>query len=296
MLNAKQDCSHQPFSRDQAFQVTAAASSANTIRIDWTIADGCYLYRNRIKASTASGVALGTLALPEGESHSDEFFGTQQIYHHTVSATLPVTRNSTSGELSVPVDVTYQGCAEIGLCYPPTTKTLNVTLPAAGAADSAIAGAATDQAKFLNPDVAFQASAMAAGPDSVRLDWKIADGYYLYRSRIKVKTSSPVQLGALALPEGKRQTDEYFGAQEIYEHALSATLPIARPGGAGAMNIGVDVTYQGCAHAGLCYPPITKTLAVTLPPAGAAGGGTVAAAPVTAGRRRSFPSRIAWRR
>jgi thiol:disulfide interchange protein DsbD len=119
---------------------------------------------------------------------------------------------------------------------------------------------------------------MAAGPDSVRLDWKIADGYYLYRSRIKVKTASPVQLGTLGLPEGKRQTDEYFGAQEIYEHALSATLPVARPGGAGAMNIAVDVTYQGCAHAGLCYPPITKTLAVTLPPAGAGGGGTAATA------------------
>ena len=175
VLNAKQDCSHQPFSPDQAFQVTAAASSSNTIRIDWTIADGCYLYRNRIKAKTASGVPLGTLALPEGESHSDEYFGTQQIYHHTVSATLPVTRSTAAGELNIPVDVTYQGCAE-SLCYPPITKTLNVTLPPAGAADSGIAGAATDQAKFLNPDVAFQASATAAGPDSVRLDWKIAEG------------------------------------------------------------------------------------------------------------------------
>jgi thiol:disulfide interchange protein DsbD len=279
VLNATHDCSQQPFSPDQAFQVTAAASSSNTIRIDWKIADGCYLYRNRIKAKTASGVPLGALALPEGENHHDEYFGTQQIYRHTLSATLPVTRSAAAGELTVPVDVTYQGCAEIGLCYPPITKTLNVTLPAAGAADGGIAGVATDQAKFLNPDQAFQASATALGPDSVRLDWKIADGYYLYRSRMKVKSASPVQLGALALPEGKSQTDEYFGAQQIYEHAVSATLPVARPGGAGAVNIAVAVTYQGCAHAGLCYPPITKTLAVTLPPAGAGGGGTVAAAP-----------------
>ncbi|HEY1899552.1 MAG TPA: protein-disulfide reductase DsbD [Steroidobacteraceae bacterium] len=136
-----------------------------------------------------------------------------------------------------------------------------------------------DQPKFLSPDQAFQASATAAGPDSVRIDWQIADGYYLYRSRIKVKTASPVQLGALALPEGKSQTDEYFGTQQIYEHALSATLPVARPGGAGSLKLAVAVTYQGCAHAGLCYPPITKTLAVTLPPAGTAGGGTAAAAP-----------------
>ncbi len=279
VLNGTHDCSHQPFSPDQAFQVTAAASSANTLRIDWTIANGCYLYRNRIKVKSQGATQLGVLALPEGEPHQDEYFGKQQIYHHTLSATLPVVRAAAAGALNVAVDVTYQGCAEVGLCYPPITKTLNVTLPPADAAGGGVAGAATDQAKFLNPDQAFQASATAAGPDSVRLDWKIADGYYLYRSRMKAKSASAVQLGALALPAGKSQTDEYFGAQQIYEHAVSATLPVARPGGAGAMNIAVDVTYQGCAHAGLCYPPITKTLAVTLPPAGAAGGGTVAAAP-----------------
>jgi thioredoxin:protein disulfide reductase len=139
-----------------------------------------------------------------------------------------------------------------------------------------------DQPKFLTPDQAFQVKATAAGPDSVRLDWQIADGYYLYRSRIKVATPSRVQLGALALPPGKSQSDEYLGAQQIYEHTVSATLPVARPGGAGNLNVAVAVTYQGCAHAGLCYSPITKTLAVTLPPTGAAGGSTVAAAPDTA--------------
>jgi thiol:disulfide interchange protein DsbD len=132
---------------------------------------------------------------------------------------------------------------------------------------------------FLTADQAFQVAATAAGPDSVRIDWRISDGCYLYRSRIKVKTASPVQLGALALPEGKSQTDEYFGTQQIYENALSATLPVARAGAAGAQDLALDVTYQGCSHAGLCYPPITKTLTVTLPPAGAAGAGRAAAAP-----------------
>jgi thiol:disulfide interchange protein DsbD len=151
---------------------------------------------------------------------------------------------------------------------------------------SAVLTAANDrngQPHFLTADQAFQVSATAAGPDSVRLDWQITDGYYLYRSRIHVKSASPVQLGALALPEGKSQTDEYFGTQQIYEHTLSATLPVARAAGGGTVNLALDVTYQGCAHAGLCYPPITRTLAVTLPPAGAAGGGPVAAAPADSG-------------
>jgi thiol:disulfide interchange protein DsbD len=133
---------------------------------------------------------------------------------------------------------------------------------------------------FLTADQAFQLVATAVGPDSVRLDWHIADGCYLYRSRIKVKTASPVQLGTLALPEGKSQTDEYFGTQQIYENSLSGTLPVARAGASGTQDVALDVTYQGCSHAGLCYPPVTKTLTVSLPPGAAAGGGgTAAAAP-----------------
>ncbi len=81
-------------------------------------------------------VTLGTLALPEGEPHSDEYFGAQQIYHHALSGTLPVTRPAGGGELKFAVQVTYQGCAEVGLCYPPTTRTLMVTLPPAAAADA----------------------------------------------------------------------------------------------------------------------------------------------------------------
>ena len=91
---------------------------------------------------------------------------------------------------------------------------------------SAVLTAANDrngQPHFLTADQAFQVSASAAGPDSVRLDWQITDGYYLYRSRIHVKTASPAQLGALALPEGKSQTDEYFGTQQIYEQDRKST-------------------------------------------------------------------------
>jgi thiol:disulfide interchange protein DsbD len=158
--------------------------------------------------------------------------------------------------------------------------------PSPGAVSSVVGAAPTCSNapnNFLTADQAFQVVATAAGADSVRIDWTIADGCYLYRSRMKVKTSSAVQLGALALPEGKSQTDEYFGAQQIYEHAVSGTLPVARATAAGAQSVAIDVTYQGCSHKGLCYPPQTKTLSVNLPPAGAAGGGTAAAAPDVTG-------------
>jgi thiol:disulfide interchange protein DsbD len=124
---------------------------------------------------------------------------------------------------------------------------------------------------FLSPDEAFRFDAIPDGPDRVRLVWEITDGYYLYRARVKVSTTSDrAQLGNLAMPAGQIKTDDYFGKQEVYHRELIATVPVARSAGA-PLELPLKVTYQGCADAGLCYPPITKTLNVSLP-AGSGGG------------------------
>ena len=139
---------------------------------------------------------------------------------------------------------------------------------------------------FLPPDQAFRFDALADGTDRVRLNWEIADGYYLYRARIKVSTSSgDAQLGATQFPAGQIKNDEYFGRQEVYHHELIATVPVARARG-GAFALPLQVTYQGCADAGLCYPPITRAVTVTLAASAAApaaqappdAGGTTSAA------------------
>jgi len=124
--------------------------------------------------------------------------------------------------------------------------------------------------EFLPPDEAFRFNAFPDGPDRVKLIWQIADGYYLYRSRIKAATTGDkAQLGGLDLPKGETKTDEYFGKQEIYHHQLVVGVPVARASAA-ELPVPLKVTYQGCAHAGLCYPPITKEITVNLP-AGTAG-------------------------
>src|SRR5438309_7683719 len=126
---------------------------------------------------------------------------------------------------------------------------------------------------FLPPDRAFRFDALPDGTDRVRLNWEIADGYYLYRARIKVVTPSPrAQLGAPQMPQGQIKTDEYFGRQEVYHHELVATVPVLRASG-GAFELPLQVTYQGCADAGLCYPPITKTVTVSLSSGAAYPGG-----------------------
>ena len=150
------------------------------------------------------------------------------------------------------------------------------TAPAKTGGINAVLGQKPQGDDFLPPDEAFRFDALAEGSDRVRLNWEIAEGYYLYRARIKVTTSDGrVELGAVQFPEGQVKNDEYFGRQVVYHHELAASLPVARRGG-GAVELPLSVTYQGCADAGLCYPPITKTVTVKLAPggAGALPGGT----------------------
>ena len=127
---------------------------------------------------------------------------------------------------------------------------------------------AIDESDLLPVDQAYVLSAEAAGPDSVRVHWKIADGYYLYRHRTSVAAISPgATAGALRLPKGEPHEDEFFGKTETYRGDLVATLPDIA-GVAGSVTI--KVKYQGCADAGLCYPPQTRMLTVALPGGAAA--------------------------
>jgi thioredoxin:protein disulfide reductase len=120
-------------------------------------------------------------------------------------------------------------------------------------------GVDSNENDFLPPDVAFRVAAVQDG-ELIRVRWIIADGYYLYRHKIEVKAESPdLLLGAPALPAGIAKVDPYFGSQEIYRQQVEATAGYTRLD-AGAHPLQIKVTYQGCADAGLCYPPITKVL------------------------------------
>ncbi len=136
--------------------------------------------------------------------------------------------------------------------------------PPQGGLDSILKGSRGQADNFLPVDEAFRFDAVAEGSDRVRLNWEIADGYYLYRSRLKIATSAgSVQLGTPQLPAGQVKNDEYFGRQEIYHHELSVTVPVARASG-GTLEVPLTIQYQGCAEAGLCYPPQTKNVTVRL--------------------------------
>ena len=120
-------------------------------------------------------------------------------------------------------------------------------------------GVESNESDFLPPDAAFRVSARVDGT-VVRVRWIIADGYYLYRHRIDIKAESPdLAIAAPVLPSGVLKSDPYLGTQEIYLHQVEATVPYTRFD-AGAHPLQIKVVYQGCAEAGLCYPPISKVL------------------------------------
>jgi thiol:disulfide interchange protein DsbD len=156
---------------------------------------------------------------------------------------------------------------------PPPAPATSAAAPSKGL-NGLLGSVQTTGDDFLPPEQAFRFDALAGGSDQVVLNWEIAEGYYLYRARIKVTTSSAsAQLGTPQFPAGQFKTDEYFGRQEIYHHELRVTVPVARAAG-GAFSLPLQVTYQGCAEKGLCYPPITKSVSVALVAgAGSAGGG-----------------------
>ncbi len=264
-----------------AYKVATSAEPDNlVVRID--IADGYYLYRDRLGFESATpGITLGTASLPVGLEHEDEFFGKQVIYRDTINVGVPVTFSGAPQDFDVKVKL--QGCADAGLCYPPQTWTVRVTwpkglagTPAAPAATAAapeksggfnlrslLGSGAKSDADFLLADEAFVFSTESTSRDRLRVRWDIADEYYLYRDKVTVKTTaSDVQLGSVSIPGGETQHDEYFGEQVVFHDQMIADVPVVAA--AGVTEVPLEITYQGCADAGLCYPPIKKSVVVKL--------------------------------
>lgn len=106
----------------------------------------------------------------------------------------------------------------------------------------------------------------------LNLSWQVKDGYYLYRKQISI-TPSQADIAEVKLPPGVWHEDEFYGKSEIYRKQLNIPVTVNQAKSGATLT----VTYQGCADAGFCYPPETKT--VPLSEVSAAAGG--APAPVT---------------
>ena len=114
---------------EQAFRYTVTAAP-DALLVRWTIEPKHYLYRERMSfESRTPGVALGPAGMPAGELHQDEYFGAMHIYRGTAEIRLPLSSRA-AGVDNLALAIKSQGCADVGLCYPPQVWLANVSLPA----------------------------------------------------------------------------------------------------------------------------------------------------------------------
>jgi thiol:disulfide interchange protein DsbD len=265
---------------DEAYVLTAAAPERGRIEFTWKIADGYYLYRHRIAVQPVdSGFKFNPIELPTGERKTDEFFGDVETYRDSVTAVL--TGAAASGVESVTFNVKYQGCADVGVCYPPHQKRITVDLPPEAGATSpaftlqqALGGTPSSspapgtETLPLPPEAAFAFEAIAASSTEVLMRFTPAPGYYLYqdRSRFEIVAGDDVALASPQWPKGSQHTDEHFGAVIVYFDQVEVPLALRRMDTA-AQTITLEATFQGCQTDGICYPPMTRRVDIALPQA-----------------------------
>lgn len=275
-----------PLRPTEAFRY-AAVDTGSAIEIDWAIEDGYYLYRKELVfTSNSPGVQFGDIQLPAGVEHEDEFFGKQAVYRDRFFVSIPYTLAGNAPD-DLELVIKSRGCADLGICYPPQTWTADVPLMAAKASSTSAISLTPSggSSEFLPVDEAFQVYVEPRDGNTADLLFRVTPGHYLYKDKISASTDSEsARTGQLDLPAGELKNDEFFGEMEVYHNDVEARIPIARAT-PDAMDLEITVGYQGCADAGLCYPPQRRTFALSLPAATAVAAlpaaPGIAAAPVS---------------
>ncbi len=257
-------------SPELAFKISAKAVSVDQLEITWDIADGYYLYRDKMKfISKTDAIQSVTPNFPEGKTKHDENFGDMVVYHNKLTIPLSLSQSEAS---SIQLLVQYQGCADRGVCYPPQKKTFELALPVANINPAeqvdALFKPKTTQADLLPAEQAFRFFAVVNDTGALKVTWEIAPGYYLYREKIRLELSSIAgsRLGDYTIPRGTAIHDEAFGQVEIFHEQLSFELPLLRSQ-ATAQTVTLLANFQGCADRGVCYPPMSQKIDLELPAA-----------------------------
>jgi len=269
---------------DKAFAPSISLINPGTIKATWDIADGYYMYRKRFSfKSTTPNVTLGEPIFPKGKIKDDPAFGKMEIYRHQMSVEIPISRKDTAA-VNFSLQTRSQGCADIGVCYPPQKKILNISLAAINPPPTVapVTGIEPAPSKGFNlanelgittlgntnaplsPDKAFAYDISAKNKQSLNARWDITKGHYLYQHKLKFSLVNPpegISLGKPILPKGKDENDQYFGKIVIYNKSFDVQLPLI----GNADSVTVKTSYQGCSKlTGICYPPQTKTQTIDL--------------------------------
>ncbi len=327
---------------DEAFAFHAQRLPDHRLAVQWDIADGYYMYRDKMDFDLVGGHGFaGTVELPPGQPKEDEFFGAVEVYTGSFRMVLPLAE--TTAQFTLIAE--GQGCNEpVGVCYPPlrheiifgadfgTTFSSTVRgegglvsqsgdqslpiheLAGSGQTDpvaelksllqptrqeadpdrsdlspndrsesidegrsnqtesqdpiealKALLDGGFSQPDFLPPEEAFRLTAEMIDGNTLNAHFEVVDGYYLYRDKIAFATQGDARVGHYVLPDGKEKEDEFFGRSQVFTDSFSVPIDLLRPAPQ-AGSIVLNAQYQGCAEAGICYPPSTQSITLALPP------------------------------
>lgn len=268
----------EPLDPDMAFAINPSVQAADMIRLEWNIAPGYYMYKDKFKfTSETPGIRFGDITFPKGKVKTDEFFGKVETYRNKIQIDIPIIRSSdASNELKI--SAVSQGCADIGVCYNPHTQKVALTLAQQDAGSSKPAKSVLksfgqklgiigeDVFQPLPPEQAFIFSSEILDNNTLLARWDIAEGYYLYRDKFQftLTDENGVTLGMPVFPKGKIKVDEAFGRMEVYYKQVEIRLPLNRPK-LEKTDVKLETVYQGCADEGFCYPPMDASSGLSLP-------------------------------
>lgn len=230
---------------EDAFKVSAGSSDGNRLQVMWTIADGTYLYEDKVQLDLAGdGVQLGEYALPQPDIKKDSIkpdgtIGDVAVYHRLIDLDIPLARSNTDAT-TVKLTAKYQGCADRGICYPPQQQVFEIDLPpAAGAtaltaAASAIPAVATTAVTGGGPasPVARQSeqdqiAAMIAGQST----WVVVGAFFLIGLGLAftpcVFPMIPILSGIITGQGSSITTRKAFMLSAVYVLAMALTYTVA---------------------------------------------------------------------
>ena len=131
--------------------------------------------------------------------------------------------------------------------------------------------------KLLPPEEAFRLSVRALDTRTLEANFDIAPGYYMYRDKLRFAVEPGTAAIDAALPAGNVKDDPFFGRVETYRERIVVRLPLAKQ--AAGQSLTLRTESQGCADAGVCYPPQAQRLTVSVPAADGRPGPLVEASP-----------------
>ncbi len=283
----------EPLAPEIAFPVSAKVQNADSVSIRFDIVEKYYMYHDKISVSSnTAGVVVGDIKIPPGKIKNDAFFGEMETHRGKLAITVPLSQRPSAAS-KIELAVKSQGCADLGICYPPIVQVVSVDLPAKVAASTSMPFASVISANNLSstsmsssssiansgstfdfgalatdnlngpipdPEEAFQVELMQGSNGVPMLAWTIDPATYLYKHKFDFElVGASGQLATPSLPKGKEKFDEFFGDVEVYRNDVVMHLPYTGDISGAQLNI----KYQGCADAGVCYVP--QQMALTLP-------------------------------